>query len=207
MIFKLMIDSSSIMKLRELTGAGIVEAKKALESVGGDMEKAIDILRRKGVAKAAEKGVRETREGRVHAYVHSTGKVGALVEMLCETDFVARNQVFMELCHDLAMQVAASNPLYNSASDVPPEVIEKEKEIYASEAASSGKSAEIVNKIVEGKLAKYYNDVCLLNQTFIKDEDVTVEEHIKRAVAKLGENIKVRRFVRFSLDSGETQVL
>lgn len=201
-----MIDSSSIMKLRELTGAGIVEAKKALEAAEGNMEKAIDVLRKKGVAKAVEKGVRETREGRVHAYVHSTGKVGALVEALCETDFVARNEVFLELCHDLAMQVAAANPLYVSPADVPPEVVEKEKEVYASEVASSGKPAEIVVKIVEGKLAKYYNDVCLLNQTFIKDEDVTVEEHIKAAIAKLGENIKVRRFVRFSLDSGETQV-
>jgi len=194
------------MKLRELTGAGIVEAKKALEAAEGDMGKAIEAMRKKGAVKAVEKGTRETREGRVHSYIHSTGKVGALVEVLCETDFVARNDVFKELCHDLAMQIVAGNPLYVSSVDVPPEVIEKEKEIYASEVASSGKPAEIVTKIVEGKLAKYYNDVCLLNQTFIKDEDITVDEHMKRAVAKLGENIKVRRFVRFSLDSGETQV-
>lgn len=201
-----MIDSSSIMKLRELTGAGIVEAKKALEAAGGDMDKAIEAMRKKGVAKAVEKGVRETREGRVHSYIHSTGKVGALVEALCETDFVARNNVFVELCHDLAMQIVAANPLYVSPSDIPPEVIEKEKEVYAAEVEHSGKPAEIVAKIVEGKLAKYYSDVCLLNQTFIKDEDITVEDHIKSAIAKLGENIKVRRFVRYSLDQGETQV-
>lgn len=201
-----MVDASTIMKLRELTGAGIVEAKKALEAADGNMEKAIEALRKKGAVKAVEKGTRETREGRVHSYIHSTGKVGALVEALCETDFVARNDVFVELCHDLAMQIAAANPLYVSPSDVPPEVIEKEKEVYAAEVEHSGKPAEIVAKIVEGKLAKYYSDVCLLNQTFIKDEDITVEERVKRAVAKLGENIKVRRFVRYSLDQGETQV-
>ncbi|MBI2099030.1 elongation factor Ts [Candidatus Uhrbacteria bacterium] len=201
-----MIDASTIMKLRELTGAGIVEAKKALEAAGGDINKAIEALRKKGVVKAAEKGVRETREGRVHSYIHSNGKVGALLEVLCETDFVARNETFKELCHDLAMQIAAANPLYVSSADVPPEVVEKEKEVYSSGVEHSGKPAEIVNKIVEGKLAKYFSDVCLLNQTFIKDEDITVEERIKAAIAKLGENIRVRRFVRFSLDQGEPQV-
>lgn len=201
-----MIDSQTIMKLREATGAGIVEVKKALEAADGNIEKAVEALRKKGVIKAGEKGSRETSEGRVHAYVHSNGKVGALVEVLCETDFVARNEVFKELCHDLAMQVVATNPLYVSSADVPPEVIEKEKEIYMAELAEAGKSPDIVQKIVEGKLAKYYGDVCLLNQTFIKDEDITVEEHIKCSVAKLGENIKVRRFVRYSLDQGETQV-
>lgn len=201
-----MVDSKILMKLRELTGAGIVEAKKALEAADGNIEKAVEALRKKGVVKAAEKGVRETREGRVHAYVHTNGKVGALVEVLCETDFVARNEKFVELCHDLAMQVVAGNPLYVSKSEVPAEVVEKEKEIYASELAEAGKSPDIVGKIVEGKLKKYFSDVCLLNQTFIKDEDITVEEHIARAVAKLGENIRVRRFVRFSLDQGEPQV-
>ncbi len=196
-----MIDSSTIMKLREITGAGIVEVKKALEAAGGDIAAATEALRKKGVIKAVEKGVRETREGRVHAYIHSNGKVGAMVEVLCETDFVARNEVFVELCHDLAMQIAAANPLYISQPDVPPEVIEKEKEVYAAEVAGAGKPQEIVNKIVEGKLAKYYGDVCLLNQTFIKDEDITVEDRVKHAVAKLGENIRVRRFVRYGLDS------
>lgn len=198
-----MIDSQTIMKLREMTGAGIVEAKKALESADGDIAKAIEALRKKGVVKAGEKGTRETKEGKVHAYIHSNGKVGAMVEVLCETDFVARNEVFSALCHDLSMQIVAGNPLYVSSDQVPPEVIEKEKEVYAVEAAGSGKPADILNKIVEGKLQKYYSDVCLLNQTYIKDEDITVEEHIKAAVAKLGENIRVRRFVRFSLDQGE----
>ncbi len=189
------------MKLRELTGAGIVEVKKALEVADGNIEKAIEALHKKGVIKAAEKGVRETREGRVHSYIHGNGKVGALVEVLCETDFVARNEVFVELCHDLAMQVVATNSLYVAEGDVPPEVVEKEKEIYVSELSEAGKSPDIVEKIVEGKLKKYFGDVCLLNQTFIKDEDVTVEEHIKTAIAKLGENIRVRRFVRFSLEA------
>lgn len=196
-----MVDASTIMKLRELTGAGIVEVKKALEVADGNIEKAIEALHKKGVIKAAEKGVRETREGRVHSYIHGNGKVGALVEVLCETDFVARNEVFVELCHDLAMQVVATNSLYVAEGDVPPEVVEKEKEIYVSELSEAGKSPDIVEKIVEGKLKKYFGDVCLLNQTFIKDEDVTVEEHIKTAIAKLGENIRVRRFVRFSLEA------
>ena len=197
-----MIDSQTIMKLREMTGAGIVEVKKALEATEGNVEKAAEALRKKGVIKAVEKGSRETREGRVHSYIHSNGKIGALIEVLCETDFVARNEVFVELCHDLAMQVVATNPLYVASTDVPPEVIEKEKEIYVGELVGSGKPPEILNKIVEGKMSKYFSDVCLLNQTFIKNEDITVEERIKAAVAKLGENIKVRRFVRFSLVAG-----
>ncbi len=191
------MDISHIQKLRELTGAGIVDAKKALEEVGGNLEKAVEILRKKGLVKAAGKTDRHTAEGLIHSYIHSNGKVGSMVELLCETDFVARTDTFRELAHDLAMHVAASNPLYLSSEDVPEEVLAKEKEIWAEE--FHGKPQAALEKILQGKLQKYFSDVCLLSQPFIKDEDITVEERIKHAVAKLGENIKVRKFVRFGI--------
>ncbi|TAL18970.1 elongation factor Ts [Patescibacteria group bacterium] len=193
------IDPKIIMQLREMTGAGIVDAKKALEDSGGDLAAAADALRAKGLAKAAGKSGRATAEGLVHAYIHSNGKVGAMVELLCETDFVARTEQFKELAHDLAMHIAAANPLYLKPEDVPAEVAAKEKEIYAAEIAGSGKSPEIVEKIVAGKLEKYYSEVCLLRQTFVKDEDITVGERVQHAIAQLGENIQVRRFARFAL--------
>lgn len=193
------MDAKLIMDLRNATGAGVLDAKKALEECGGDVSKAAEALRKKGQAKAAARQERTTREGLVGHYIHATGKVGALVEVACETDFVARSEEFKTLVHDLAMHVTASNPLYLSLEDIPPEVLAKEKEIATAEFAGSGKPAAVIEKIAEGKLAKYYADTCLLNQPFIKDEDVTVAECIQQAIAKTGENIQVRRFVRFAL--------
>ncbi len=201
-----MADAKTVMQLREITGAGIMDAKGALEETGGNLEQAAELLRKKGIVKAEKKGDRATSEGLIHAYVHSNNKVGAMVEVLCETDFVARNDQFQSFVHDLAMHIVASNPLYVQPSDVPAEVLEKEKQLYVEEVAGSGKPAEIVEKIVAGKLDKYLSDICLLKQPFIKDEDMTVEELIKGVTAKIGENIKVKRFVRMSLEGEAKQI-
>ncbi|KKU73943.1 MAG: Elongation factor Ts [Parcubacteria group bacterium GW2011_GWA2_47_26] len=203
-VVKIMIDSKLVMQLRAQTGAGVLEAKHALEESGGDIEKAVEVLRKSGAIKAAKKSERATNEGLVHAYIHGGGKVGVLLELLCETDFVARNPEFENLAHDLAMQIAAANPLYVKSEDIPQEVVEKEKSIYSEEVAE--KPANIVDKIVEGKLEKWYSEVCLMNQPFIKDEDTTIGELIQSKIAKLGENIQVRRFVRYSLQDGGTSV-
>lgn len=201
-----MIDAKTVSELRALTSAGIVDCKKALEENGGDMTKAAEWLRKKGIAKAGTKAERNAKEGLIYAYVHSNSKVGAMIEVACETDFVARTDGFKALCHELGLQIAAMNPLYVSKDQVPAEVLEKEKEIYAQEFAGSNKPADMIAKIVEGKLGKYYSEVCLLNQAYIKDEDKTIEEVIKEAIAKTGENIQVRRFVRFSMEATSTQV-
>lgn len=200
-----MIDAKIVSQLRTMTGAGIVECKKALEEANGDLAAAAELLRKKGIAKAGSKSDRNTSEGLVYAYVHGNGKVGAMVEILCETDFVARTDGFKELCHELALQVAAMNPLYVSADQIPPEVLEKEKSIYAEEFAGSSKPAEVVEKILEGKLSKWYSEICLMNQAFIKDEDKTIEEVVKETISKCGENIQVKRFTRFAMESS-TQV-
>lgn len=193
-----MIDPKLVMQLRQQTGAGVLESKRALEEASGDIAAAIEQLRKSGALKAAKKAERTVGEGLVHAYIHSGGKVGVLVEVLCETDFVARNPEFEALAHDVAMQIAATNPLYMKPEDVPEEVVAKEKEIYAQEVA--GKPANVVEKIVAGKLEKWYAETCLLKQLFIKDEDLTMEELVQSKIAKLGENIQVRRFVRFALN-------
>ncbi len=200
-----MIDAKIVSQLRTMTGAGIVECKKALEETNGDLAAAAELLRKKGIAKAGSKAERQTSEGLVYAYVHGNGKVGAMIEILCETDFVARTDGFKELCHDLALQVAAMNPLYVSKDAIPSEVIEKEKSIYAEEFAGSNKPADVVEKILEGKLAKWYSEICLLNQAFIKDEDKTIEDVVKETISKCGENIQVKRFTRFAMESS-TQV-
>ena len=191
------MDSSLIKRLRDMTGAGIVDVTKALEASGGDVEKAAVELRKKGIVKAAGKSERATREGQVHAYIHAGGKVGTLVEVLCETDFVARTPQFQEFVHDVAMQIAAANPLYVSPADVPPGVVAKEKEIAAADI--HGKPASVVEKILAGRLDKFYSEVCLLQQPWIKDEDQTIEDVLKITMAKLGENIQIRRFSRFTL--------
>lgn len=196
-----MIDARIVSQLRVMTGAGIVECKKALEEANGDLAAAAELLRKKGIAKAGSKSDRSTSEGLVYAYVHGNGKVGAMVEILCETDFVARTEGFKELCHELALQVAAMNPLYVSKDAIPPEVLEKEKSIYAEEFAGSSKPADVVEKILEGKLAKWYSEICLMNQAYIKDEDKTVEEVVKETIAKCGENIQVKRFTRFAMEA------
>jgi len=193
------VDPKIVMQLREMTGAGIVDSKKALDEANGDLAAAAEILRKKGVAKASGKSERATAEGLVHSYIHANGKLGVMVELLCETDFVARTDQFKELVHDIAMHIAAANPLYLKPEDVPADVIAKEKEMYASEVAGSGKPAEIVEKIVSGKLEKFYSDTCLLRQSFVKDEDITVEELVKQTIAKIGENVQIGRFVRFAL--------
>lgn len=196
-----MIDAKSVSELRAMTGAGIVECKKALEEANGDKTLAAENLRKKGIIKAGSKSDRATSEGLVYAYVHGNGKVGAMVEVLCETDFVARTDGFKELCHSLALQIAAMNPLYVSSDAIPAEVIEKEKEIHAEEFIGSSKPAEMVVKIVEGKLGKWYSEVCLLDQAYVKDEDKTVEDVVKESIAKMGENIQVKRFARFAMES------
>ncbi len=196
-----MADAKQVMELRALTNAGVMDAKSALDEAGGDVQKAADLLRKKGIAKADRKSDRATAEGVIHAYVHANGKVGAMVEVLCETDFVARNEQFQQFVHDLAMHIVASNPLYVRSEDVPAEVLEKEKQVFVEEVAAAGKPPEIVEKIVSGKLEKYLTDVCLMKQPFVKDEDVTIEELTKSVTAKVGENIKVKRFVRMSLEA------
>ena len=200
-----MIDAKMVAELRAKTGAGIVDCKKALDENNGDMELAAEWLRKKGIMKAGSKAERVAKEGLIYSYVHGNGKVGAMVEMACETDFVARTDAFKEICHEMALQIVAMNPLYVSKDTVPAEVIEKEKSIYAEEFAGGNKPAEMVAKILEGKMGKYYNETCLLSQAYIKDEDKTIEDVIKEAIAKTGENIQVRRFARFSMEH-QTQV-
>ena len=197
-----MSDLKLVTELRAMTGAGIVDCKKALEEAGGDINKAAENLRKKGIAKAATKSVRVTKEGLVHAYIHPNNKLGVLVEILCETDFVARTEQFRDLCNDVALQIAAMNPLYLSPDQIPAEVLEKEKSIVMDEFNGSSKPKDIIEKIAEGKMAKFYEDVCLLNQRFIKDEDMTISELLKTTIAKTGENMKIVRFVRFAMSEG-----
>lgn len=188
-----------IKELRARTGIGLTDAKDALEANDGDVEKAIEWLKKRGGLKAQKKSSRDAREGVVEAYVHSNGRVGVLAEINCETDFVAKNEKFKELAHDIAMQVAATDPQYVSRDDMPKEVFEKEKEIIRAQLKQEGKSDNIITKALPGRLEKFISEVCLLNQPFIKDEDIIVEELIQQKITVLGENIKVNRFVRFSL--------
>ena len=193
------ITAADVNKLRQMTGVGMMEAKKALTETNGDFDKAIEALRVSGAAKAAKKADRETGEGRVHTYTHGNGKIGVAVEVRCETDFVARNEAFIEFCHDLALHIAAMSPLYLSSSEVPEEVIAKEKDIIKEILTNEGKPADMLEKIVEGKIAKYFEDVCLLNQRFIKDEDLTIEQFVEQKILSLGENLKIHRFARFQI--------
>ncbi|SMO51297.1 elongation factor Ts [Balnearium lithotrophicum] len=193
------ITTQMIKELREKTGAGIVECKKALQEAGGDIEKAVEILRKKGAAKAAKKADRATAEGIVVSYIHAGGKVGALVELSCETDFVARTEDFKQLGHEIAMQVAAMSPEFVSREEVPSELVEKEKEILRQQALSEGKPEHIVEKIVEGRLSKFFSEKCLLEQPWIKDDSKTIKDLLTDYITKLGENIKVKRFCRFEI--------
>ncbi|EKD32692.1 MAG: hypothetical protein ACD_76C00164G0005 [uncultured bacterium] len=193
------ITAQQIAELRERTGSGVMDVKKALEEAGGDEEKAIEILRKSGIAKAAKKGGRETHEGRVHSYVHTNGKIGVLVEVLCETDFVAKNEQFISFCNDIGMHIAATDPLYLNRADVAAEVIEKQRAMFQDEALAEGKPSAVVEKIVDGRIEKYYSEVALLEQEFVKDPDISVEEYIKAFIGKIGENIQVSRFCRFSI--------
>lgn len=191
------MELDKIKELRERTGVGILECKTALSEAKGDSEKAVEILRKRGIAKAVKKADREAKEGIITAYVHPGGRIGVLVQLNCETDFVARTPEFQTIAKDLAMQVAASDPAYLSAKDIPEEVLAKEKEIWRTEVGP--KPEQVVEKIIQGKLKKFYAQVCLLYQPFIKDDKITVDEYIKAGIAKLGENIFVKRFTRYAL--------
>ncbi len=193
------VTSQMVKELRDKTGAGMMDCKKALVETGGDIDKAVDLLRKKGLAAAAKRAGRETKEGVIGSYIHMGGKIGVLVEVNCETDFVARTDDFKALVKDVAMHIAAAAPQYLAPEDVPPEVVEKEKEIYRSQALDEGRPEKIIDKIVEGKLKKFYEESCLLNQKFIKEPSKTVSDRISETIAKLGENIKVSRFARFQL--------
>jgi len=195
------MDNNLIKELREQTGAGMMEINSALKEAAGDKEKAVEILRKKGALKSAKKQGRSANEGLVESYIHPGGRVGVLLEVNCETDFVARTEDFKHLVKELALHIAAANPLYVNMADVPAEVVEKEKEIYKEQSASGGKGKpeEILNKILEGKIAKYYEEACLMEQPFAKNGDIKVKDLIGEAVGKMGENVVVKRFARFVL--------
>ncbi len=199
------ISASQVKELREKTGAPMMDCKQALTEAKGDMEQAVVVLRKKGVSVAAKKAARVTSEGSVASYIHAGGKIGVLVEINCESDFVARTEDFKELVHDIAMHIAASDPKYIRKEDVTPEAYEREKDIFRAQAIASGKPANIAEKMVEGKMAKFYEEVCLLEQPFIKDQTVSIAQLIAAKIGKLGENIAVRRFARFKVgEAGET---
>ncbi len=187
----------AVKKLRFKTSAGMMECKDALKESGGDIDKAVDILRKKGIAKAAKKATRIAGQGLIESYIHAGNRIGVLIEVNCETDFVAKNNEFRNLTNELAMQVAAANPMYVSREDVPEESIEKEKDIFRTQV--TGKPDDVVEKIVAGKLDKYFSEVCLIEQPFIKDPNVKIKELLTQTIAKLGENIVVKRFVRYEV--------
>ena len=193
------VSTEQIKELREKTGVGIMDCKKALIECNGDMDKAIDYLRKKGIATAKKRGGRASSEGQIQSYIHAGGKIGVLVEVNCETDFTARTEDFGRFVKDIAMQIAATNPIAVKREDIPSEVLEREKDIYAAQAKESGKPEKIIDKIVEGKLNRFFAEACLLEQPFIKDTDITVQDLLNELIAKTGENIIIRRFVRFQL--------
>src|SRR3989440_4627275 len=199
------ISASQVKELREKTGAPMMDCKQALTEAKGDLEQAVVLLRKRGVSVAAKKAARVTSEGSVASYIHAGGKIGVLVEVNCESDFVDRTEDFRELVHDIAMHIAASDPRFIRKEDVTAEAFEREKDIYRTQAKATGKPANVVEKIVEGKMGKFYEEVCLYEQPFIKDQTVTVSQLIASKIGKLGENISVRRFARFKVgDVGET---
>jgi elongation factor Ts len=193
------IPAHLVKELRERTAAGFSDCRAALVEAAGDIEKAINILRKKGQAAAAKKAQREASEGLVGHYIHAGGKIGVIVEINCESDFVARTEAFQQLCHDVAMHIAALDPRYLRREEVTSEMLERERDIYKEQAKATGKSEQVVEKIVTGKMEKFYEENCLYEQHYIKDESVTIGEMISQAIAKLGENISVRRFVRFKV--------
>lgn len=197
-----MITASMVKELRERSGAGMMDCKKALTETNGDIEKAIDFLREKGLAAAAKKAGRVAAEGVVEAYIHAGGKIGVMVELNCETDFVAKTDDFKTLARDIAMHIAASNPMCINREEVPEEKLTHEREILRAQALNEGKPEKIIEKMVEGRIEKYYKEVCLLDQPFVKDPDQTIKELVTASIAKIGENISVRRFARFQLGEG-----
>jgi elongation factor Ts len=196
------ISATLVKDLREKTGAGMMDCKKALTETSGDFEKAIDYLRKKGIASAAKKAGRATKEGAVVSYIHGEGRVGVLLEINCETDFVARTDQFKSLTRDVSMHIAAAAPQWVSPEEVPADIIAKEKEIAVAQMQASGKPAAVLEKIAEGKIKKFYEDNCLLQQVFVKDPNKTIEQLLKETIAALGENMSIRRFARFVLGEG-----
>lgn len=191
------VTTEKVKELRHKTGAGILECKKTLVETDGDIEKAVKLLRERGVAKADKKASRAAKEGLIYTYIHPPGKLGVMIEMNCETDFVARNEEFIELCKDIAMHIAAAAPRFVSRDEVSPELLEAEKEIYVNQAKNEGKPDKIIDKIVEGRVEKFYKENCCLEQPFVKNPDETVQDLIKQLIAKIGENILLKRFARF----------
>ena len=197
------ISASLVKDLREKTGVGMMDCKKALQEAGGDLQAAIDYLRKKGIATAKKRGGRATSEGQVQAYIHGGGKIGVLVEVNCETDFSAKTSDFSEFVKNVAMQIAATNPISIDREGVEPQTLEKEKEIYMTQAKESGKPEKVWDKIVEGKLKKFYSESCLLEQPFVKNPDITVQDLLNELMAKTGENILIRRFSRYQLGESD----
>jgi len=193
------ISAKTVKDLRDKTGAGMMDCKSALTEAGGDMEKAVDILRTKGLSKAAKRAGRAANEGVVGSYIHMGGKIGVMVEVNCESDFVASNEDFQSFVKDIAMHIAASNPLFVNKDEVPEELLEREKDIYRAQAKESGKPDKVIDKIVDGKIGKYYTEVCLLEQPFVKDTDLTVQDYLNNTIATIGENIIIRRFIRYQM--------
>lgn len=196
------ITASMVKDLRTKTGAGMMDCKKALTEANGDMDKAVDLLREKGLAAAAKKADRIAAEGLVYSYIHGNGRIGVLVEVNCETDFVAQTDNFKELCKDIAMQIAAAKPTYLKRDEVPAEVLEHEKEVLRQQALNEGKPEKIVEKMIVGRLEKFYKENCLLDQEFIKDSDKTISQVITENIAKIGEKIDIRRYTRYELGEG-----
>ena len=193
------ITAAAVSELRARTGCGMMDCKKALVECNGDAEKAIDFLREKGLAKAAKKADRNAKDGRIFSYIHNTGKVGVMVEIDCETDFVAKTEDFQQLGHEVAMHIAASNPQYVAPEEVPADVLEREKAIYREQLAAEGKPEKIIDKILEGKVRKFYEQVCLLEQPWIRDDEKKIKDLVIEQIAKMGGNMKIRRFSRFSI--------
>ena len=193
------VDAKTVKALRDKTGAGMMDCKKALAETGGDMEKAIIHLREKGIASASKKSGRATKEGRVVSYIHPGDKLGVLLELSCETDFVAKGEQFIEFARDIAMHIAAAAPSFLSKDEIPADVLEQERSIYRTQALNDGKPEKIVDKIVEGRVSKYAAEVCLLDQPFVKDDKIKISDFIKNGIATFGENISIARFVRFKL--------
>ena len=193
------IDAKKVKDLRDKTGAGMMDCKKALVESSGDMNKAVDFLRKSGITKAEKKSARAANEGLIYSYIHHGNRLGVLLDIGCETDFVAKTEDFKELAHNISMQIAATNPITLKREEVDPAIVSREKEIYSEQAASTGKPEEVIKKIVEGKLNKYYQENCLLEQAFIKDSDKNIHDLISEVIATLGENISVNRFTRFAI--------
>ncbi|MBN1830560.1 MAG: translation elongation factor Ts [Deltaproteobacteria bacterium] len=197
------ISASAVKELRDKTGAGVMDCKAALKQANGDMNEAIDYLRKKGAATAQKRGGRATSEGQIQSYIHAGNKIGVLVEVNCETDFTGKTEDFTELAKNLAMQIAATSPISVDREGIPAELLDKEKEIYTAQAKDSGKPEKVIDKIVEGKLKKYYSEVCLLEQTYVKNPDITIQDLLYEIMAKTGEKITIRRFVRFQLGEAD----